>query len=163
MKNKTGWKYTLRKLGFILVLVALISSPFAVQAYKSITTTDPHVLIAREIEAFSAGAVDVVAVEQNAVLEDGIVVILFIDDYLRWSERIIENLNRHVMEVVRDREYDEVLMVLGWGAPVEAFLVQREIECTNLRVFRSEMCTTISVPGQKLPSSFIKWPGIGNP
>ncbi len=163
MKNKTGWKYTLRKLGFILILAALVASPFAVQAYKSVTTTDPYVLMAREIEAFSAGDVDVVAVEPNASLEDGIVVILFIDDYLRWSERITENLNRHVMGVVREREYDEVLMVLGWGAPVEAFLVQQEIECTNLRVLRPGMCTTISVPGQKLPSSFIKWPGIGNP
>ena len=161
MKDST--KYTIRKLGFVLILVALIVSPFGVQEYKSKTTTDPYILIAREIESFSSGDVDVLNVEDSPTVEESVAVFIFIDDYSRWSSRIIENFNRHVTEIVRDYEYDEVVMIIGWGAPVEQMLIQRVIKCTNLRVLRSDMCGTEVVPGSRLSSEFIKWRGIGEP
>ncbi len=165
MKNKTGWKYTIRKLGFLLVLAALVASPFAVQTYNSLTTIDPYILMAREVESFSEGAVDVLLVQDDGrpEIRDGVIVVLSIDDYFRWSERIVENFNRHVMNAVRPYEYERVLIAIGWGAPADSTLIQREVTCTNIRVSRPDMCSTISVPGMRLPPNLIKWPGIGKP
>ncbi len=158
-------KYTIRKLGLLLVLAALVFTPFGMAAYKSATTQDPYILMARDIEGFSGGAVDVLLVQDDLrpQIVDGAVVVVAIDDYFRWSERIVENFNRHVMNAVITYEYEEVLMAIGWGAPADSTLIQREVTCTNIRVNRPDMCVTVTVPGVRLPANFIKWPGIGKP
>ncbi len=158
-------KYTLRKLAFLLVLAVLVASPFAVQKYNSVTTTDPYILMARKIEAFPSGGVDVLFVQddEREQIVDGVVVFLSIDDWFRWSERIVENFNRHVMNAVIPYEYEMVTMVIGWDAPADTTLIQREVTCTNIRVLRVDMCETVTVPGVRLPSNFIRWPGIGKP
>lgn len=162
---KDSLKYTLRKLGFIVVLAALVASPFIVQKYNSLTTTDPYILMAREVEAFSEGDADVLLVQDDGrpQIVDGVIVILHIDDYFRWSDRIIENFNRHVMNAVRPHEYETLLIAIGWGAPADTTLIQREVTCTNIRVQRPDMCETTTVPGMRLPPNLIQWPGIGNP
>lgn len=164
MKNKTGWKYTIRKLGFLLVLAALIASPFAVQVYKSATTTDPYILMARAIEGFEKGSVDVVTVEDHFDLVDHLVVVANIPDYDRqWSDRVKENFERHVVALARDNDYGNLFIVIGWGTPVETMLTQLQFLCTNLSVNREDMCVKTDLGGAKTPKQYIKWPGIGNP
>lgn len=155
-------KYTIRKLVFILILMGLIAAPFGIQEYKSMTTTDPYILMARKIEAFSEGDVDVVDVEDHPSL-DSLLVITNILDYSTWSDRIKENFQRHVMFIVRDYDYDNVVIAIGWGAPAETVLLQREFICTNLRVTRADACSEIVFPGVPLLPQYNKWPGIGKP
>ncbi|HDZ14770.1 MAG TPA: hypothetical protein ENH60_07710, partial [Pricia sp.] len=79
-------KYTIRKLLFLLVIVAMVASPFAVQKYNSMTTIDPYILMAREIEAFPSGGVDVLIVEDVEdvpSVENGVGVSLVIEEYSR--------------------------------------------------------------------------------
>ncbi len=159
-------KYTIRKLVFLLVLSALIATPFGIQEYRSLITTDQYILMAREIEAFPPGGVDVLIVEDVEdvpSVENGVGVSLVIEQYPHWSERILENFNRQVMDAVRVYEYDEVVMLIGqWDVPADTVLVDWRITCTNIRVLRPDMCEAILLSGT-LPPSFLKWPGIGNP
>ncbi|MEK0324771.1 MAG: hypothetical protein QQN63_03625, partial [Nitrosopumilus sp.] len=56
-------KYKIRKLVFILVLLALLASPFAIAEYRSQNTNDPFILMARDIErGFQSGEVDILAI-----------------------------------------------------------------------------------------------------
>jgi len=156
-------KYLFRKLGFVAILGMLIASPFAVARYNSLTTRDPYILMARQIEAFEEGGVDVVTTEDHPNIENGLTVIVNIPDYSKWSERIKENFLRLVMDTARDYDYDDLVIVIGWGAPVETMLIQRAIKCVNLTVVRANACSEEVVQGAKIPSKYIKWPGIGKP
>jgi len=157
------YKFLIRKISFVLVLAILVTTPFAVVRYKSLTTTDPYILMARQIEAFDEGDVDVVTTEDHPNLDNGLTVIVNIPDYTKWSERIKENFLRLVMDTARAYNYDDLVIVIGWGAPVETMLIQRAIKCVNLTVVRANACSEEAVPGAKIPSEYIKWPGIGNP
>lgn len=157
-------KYTLRKLGFLLVLAALIASPFAVQAYKSATTTDPYILMAREVEAFSSNEIDVINVDDHSGLENTVrVLVITIDDYSKWPERIQENFRRHVMETVREYGYENLHLFLARKFPSKEIVIYQMLTCTNLRVMRAEMCVADTSVMELLLPQYIKWPGIGNP
>ncbi len=159
--NKTGWKYTIRKLGFIVVLAALVASPFLVQAYESATTTDPFILMAREIEGFETGGVDVINLKDDPNVPNAITMLVNIEDFPNWSVRKDQhNFKNHVIRTIDRYDYEAVSIFLGWDWPAEDFHIQAVIVCPELRV---SSCEWTYVPSTKVEPRYIEWPGIGNP
>jgi hypothetical protein len=158
---KESVKYTLRKLGFLLVLATLIVSPFAVQEYKSTTTTNPYILMARAIESFELGGVDVLEVSDWPGQAGGIRILTYIEDYPNWDiRRQQHNFKAHVVKVVGDYDFNSVVVVLGWDYPLKDFRIQGQWVCFELR---ATSCEWEYLNGIRIPSNVIKWPGIGKP
>ena len=138
---------------FLVVLVALAASPFLVAEYKSLNTTDPYILIAREVEAFELGGVDVLFVrgrpEKNPT---GVEIFAYMPDYSEWSVRKDRvNFERHILRVISRYGFESVTVVMR---------VQGLIVCEELRQLS---CTWSPVPSISLEDEFLQWPGIGNP
>ncbi len=154
-------KYTLRKLAFLVVLAALIASPFAVQAYKSATTTDPYILMAREIEGFEKGGVDVLGIEDHQSIPGRIVLVSYIEDYSNWSVRQDQhNFTGAVLRAIARYDFESVLILIGWDFPPPDFRVQGLWSCEELR---RTSCVWEIVPSVVVQEKYILWPGIGNP
>ena len=154
-------KYTIRKLLFLLVLGAMVATPFAYTEYKSLTTTDPFILMARDIRQFRKGGINVLTVQENPGLADGITTVLYIRDYPDWSVRQDHpNFNQHVLQAIAKYDYTGVVMAIGWDFPPDQFRVQGAWVCEELR--RSS-CTYESVPSIILKPEFIQWPKEGKP
>ena len=154
-------KYLIRKLVFILLIVAIIASPFAYLEYKSQTTTDPYILMAREIEDFELGGVDVLALKDHPNIPNGLTLLTYIEDFPNWTVRKDqENFKRHVTDIVRDYDYDAVVIIVGWDYPPKQFRAQGAWVCLELR---ASACEWDFIPGQTVPQEFITWPGIGKP
>lgn len=152
-------KYTIRKLGLILVLVLLGAAPFAKAEYDRRTTTDPFILMAREIEDFSPGEVDVINVFQSANDLNQLVVLLNIPSMPDWPKTKPENLKRYVLQVIRGSRYNKVLIGIGWDYPAENLTVQGIYICTELK---TDSCSW-ELTSTKILPDFVKWPGIGRP
>ncbi len=159
-------KYTLRKLGFLVVLAALIATPFAVQKYKSLTTTDPYILMAREIESFERSDVDVLFIEKNPnpEFENRVAVFTYIEEYPSWSVRKDQvNFNQFVLQTIAKRDFEAVDIIIGWDFPPNppsAYRVQGLWTCPELR--RSS-CVWEQVPSIQLKSAYTVWAGMGKP
>ncbi len=154
-------KFLIRKLLFVTSLALLVYAPFGVADYKSRTTTDPYILMAREIEAFPKGGVDVLYVVDNDAVTNGILVVAYIEDYPDWSLRQDQpNFKRHVIQAVARYDFESVLILIGWDFPPEDFRVQGLFRCMELR--RSS-CEWEQVPSIRVRPDFVKWPGIGKP
>lgn len=157
-------KYTLRRLGFLLILALLIASPFTIQAYQSATTTDPYILIAREIEGFEKGGVDVLSVEENTEVEDGVLIVTYIEDYPNWSlRRDQENFKSLVLQAISKKDFSAAVVAIGWDfppIPPEAYRVQGIWVCGELR---RNSCTWEQVPSTQLLPQYTVWAGIGKP
>ncbi len=155
-------KFLIRKLLFVASLALLVYAPFGVADYKSRTTTDPYILMAREIEAFPKGGVDVLYVGDNDGAKNSILVVTYIEDYPDWSLRQDQpNFKRHVIQTVARYDFESVLILIGWDFPPDRdFRVQGLFSCMELR--RSS-CEWEQVPSIKLKDQYIKWPGIGKP
>ncbi len=154
-------KYTIRELGFLVFLALLIASPLIKMEYDKRTTTDPFILMAREIEDFLSGEVDVITVEEDQNLPNTLTVIVFIEEYPKWSQTAVENFKRYVLQVTREHDYDSLLIVYGWNYSAKKYRVQGTHLCLELK---TKSCVWQSViPGVPIETDFIKWPGIGNP
>lgn len=154
-------KYTARKLVFILVLATLIATPFGIQAYLSATTTDPYILMAREIEQFEKGGVDVLNVEENRDVGDGVIILAYIESYPEWSLRQDQlNFNQHILRVIARYDFESASILIGWDFPPEDFRIQGAWVCEELR---RGSCTWEKVASVIVRSEFIQWPGIGKP
>lgn len=154
-------KYTVRKLVFILVLVILIASPFGYIEYRSLTTTDPFILIARELEGFEKGGIDILNVIEDKDVDRGLVIVAYIEDYPNWSVRQDQqNFNRAVLQAIGVHEFNAVTVFIGWDFPPEIYKIQGVWVCPELR---RGACEWEMVPGITLRREFIVWPGIGKP
>lgn len=154
-------KFLLRKLVFLVVLVALAASPFLVAEYKSLNTTDPYILIAREVEAFELGGVDVLFVQDKPGNDGGVDIFAYMPDFQEWSVRKDRaNFERHVLQVIGRYGYERFTVVMGWDFPPEEMRIQGLIICPELR---QSSCTFDVLPSVRLTDEFIQWPGIGNP
>lgn len=154
-------KYTIRKLLFLLALVSIVGAPFAYTEYKSITTTDPYILIAREMESYSKGGVDVLNVSDNPDRSDGIRMILFIQDYPDWSFRKDQqNLNQLALQAIGRYNFTSVVMFIGWDFKPNNYKVQGSWNCPEMR---RQSCEWKAIPGIAIAEEFITWPGIGRP
>ena len=154
-------KYTIRKLGFLLALVLMTAAPFMYQEYRSLTTTDPYILMARDIERFEKGGVDVLTIQENPELKNGITTVVYIKNYSEWSIRQdIPNFNRHVLRAIAKYSYTAAVIAVGWDFLPEDFRVQGVWICPELR---RGSCEWEKVPSVQLDQKFVKWPGIGNP
>lgn len=159
--RKAQWVYTLRKLGLILILVLAISAPWIVAEVKSRTTTDPFILMAREIEQYPIGNIDVLYLQEHPTKEGGITIVAFLPDYPDWSVRLErENFKRDVISTIMRYGYNSVGIIFGWDYPPPDFRVQGIISCLEPR---ASLCTYDPVPAQPIAPEFIPWPGIGNP
>lgn len=158
-------KFLIRKLLFVVSLALLVYSPFGIAEYKSRTTTDPYILMARELEAFSLPGVDAIWVWDNPGVKNGLAMLVNIAPYPEWTSNQRENFTRYALEVTRgdDRgasEWVALELALGWDYPAESIRVQMVIICTDLR---ASSCYSQNVPGMTVIPQFIKWPGIGKP
>ena len=154
-------KYTIRKLLFLLSLVSIVGAPFAYAEYQSITTVDPYILIAREVENYVKGGVDVLNVSDNPDRPDGIRMILYIQDFPNWSLRKDQqNLNQLAIQAVGRYDFTSVAMFIGWDFEPDNFKVQGSWICPEPR---RQSCEWLTVPGIAVGKEFIIWPGIGNP
>lgn len=154
-------KFLIRKLVFLGVLVSLVMAPFLISEYKSIHTTDPYILIAREVEAFELGGVDVLFVRDKPNDATGVEIFAYMPDYPDWSLRKDRvNFERHVLQAIIPYGFTKVIVVMGWDFPPEVMMIQGLIICEELRQLS---CTWNPVPSVRLGDEFIQWPGIGNP
>ncbi len=154
-------KYTLRKLLFLLAIVLMVAAPFAVAEYRSLTTDDPYILIAREVENYVKGGVDVLNVLDNIERKDGILIIVYIPDYPSWSVRQDHvNFNQALLQAIGRYEFTSVVVFIGWDFPVDNFRVQGTYACPEMR---RQSCVWAQVPSVELRDEFIRWPGIGKP
>jgi len=154
-------KFVIRKLLFLLAIVSMGAAPFVYVEYKSLTTKDPFILMARDIEDFRKGEVDVLTVQENPELRDGITTVVYIKNYPEWSVRQdIPNFNRHVLRAIAKYNYTAAVIAVGWDFLPKDFRVQGVWICPELR---RGSCEWEKVPSVQLNQEFIQWPGIGNP
>ncbi len=154
-------KYTIRKLLFLLSLVSIVATPFLVAEYRSLTTTDPFILIARDIENYDRGEVDVLYVVQNESDKTGIVLLAYIPNYPEWTERQgLPNFNQAVIRAIARQNFESVIIFIGWDFPPSEFRVQGTWSCPEMRRLA---CEWEKVPSVVVSEDFITWPGIGNP
>ena len=153
-------KFRIRKLIFLVVLLSLVAAPIAYTEYQSLTTTDPYILVARELERGTPG-VDVLAAEDHPDRQGVMTVIVYIEDYPKWTLRQGQpSFNRAVLQAVARQGYEGALIVIGWDFPPPNDRVQGLWTCPELRQLACEWET---IPGQVIPDKFMMWPGIGNP
>ncbi len=154
-------KYTIRKLGFIVFLAVLVYSPFGVAEYKSRTTTDPFILMAREIERQPIGNIDVLYLQEHPTREGAITLVAFLPDYPDWNDRLErENFKRDVISTVMGYGYNQVGITIGWDYPPPDFQVQGLIACEEPR---ASLCKYSPIPAQRVDPKYVVWAGIGNP
>lgn len=159
MKNPI--KYTLRKLAFLVILATLVASPFGIAEYKSLTTTDPYILMAREIERYPIGGIDVLYVADNPRIPDSLSILVFIPEYSKWSERKdVSNFKRDVLGTIANYGYKAVGILVGWDFPPPRFRAQGLISCLELR---KSSCIWEPIPSIEVDPEYVKWPGIGKP
>ena len=155
-------KYTIRKLVFILVLFALLASPFAVIEYRSLNTDDPFILMARDIEkGFQSGEVDVLAIFPFPEKPNILSFLVYIPNFSDWSDNIRENLKRYILDLTRGTDYDSIEIAIGWDFPPAQFRIQGLYICD--KTFKSANCAWSGDLGLRVDTNFIEWPGIGNP
>jgi hypothetical protein len=143
-----------------VILVALALAPFGIAAYRSANTTNPYILLAREIEAFSPGDVDVIYVFELPDDVRTLAVVAHIEKYPEWKDKKRENFKRFILQLARDEDYYTSLhIVLGWNYTPETMHIQGIIVCGELKVASCKW-EQVNVP---LSPEFIKWPGIGKP
>jgi len=154
-------KYIIRKLVFIVTLGLLVYAPFGIAAYRSATTQDPYVLMAREIESLPIGGIDVLAVDGHKTNSDMVIIVIFVPEYPNWSERKdVENFKRDVIRIALDSDYSSVLILLGWDYPPPDYRVQGTILCEEPR---ADLCAWEYASGVSLNEQYTRWPGIGKP
>lgn len=153
-------KYRIRKLIFLAVLAAMAMAPFAYTEYESRTTTDPFILVAREVEGFGKG-VDVLGAEAHRNIPNRLVLFMYIETFPEWDPRKdYPNFKVAVIQAAARYDFDSVLILIGWDFPPAVFRVQGLWQCEDLR--RSS-CVWQQVPSVVLTERFRPWPGIGNP
>ena len=154
-------RYRLRKLIFIVGLIVAIASPFLVAEYKSRTTNDPFILVARELETYGKGGIDVLGASQHPNREEIMTVFVYIPDFDRWTVRKdIANFQTRSLLAVSKYGYSGVLLIIGWDFAPPDYLVQGLYMCPELR---RSACVWEQVPGQRLSAELTPWPGIGKP
>ena len=152
-------KYTIRKLGFLLLIAAAIATPWIITEVERRTTTDPHIIMAREIAEFPSGGINVVNVFQAVNDLDKVIVLLHIPDYPDWASKDRENLKRFVLNIVRGTRYQRVDVAIGWDYTAETLRVQGMWVCEGLFAADCEWSKT----NIAIKPSFIKWPKEGRP
>lgn len=157
-------KYLIRKVLFVAALGLAIYAPIGVTAYQSRNTTDPYIIMARDIERWDKG-IDVLKVWDNPGVLDGLAILVNIAPYPEWPSNTRENFTRYLLEVTRggdrgESEWTALEVAIGWDYPSEAVRVQMVIICTDLR---ATSCTSEQVAGFIVHPDLIDWPGIGNP
>ncbi len=153
-------KFLIRKLIFIGILAALIAAPFAYTEFRSATTTDPFILIAREVEAYGQG-VDVLSVTEHKSIDDTVVVVTFIPDYSSWSiHQDHANFNGAVLRIIARHGYIGTVIVIGWDFPPPEYRVQGAYVCLELR---RVSCVWEKIASVEMLPEFTVWPGIGEP
>ncbi len=154
-------KYTIRKLLFLLAIALMVAAPFAVAKYRSLTTDDPYILIARELEGYSRGGIDVLNVLDNSERKDGILIVVYIPDYPEWTVRQDHvNFNQAILQAIGRYQFTSVVVFIGWDFPTDNFKVQGSYACPEMR---RQSCTWTQVASVELRDKFVKWPGIGKP
>lgn len=154
-------KYTIRKLGFLVVLAVLVASPFIAQKYRSLTTTDPYILLAREIEAFPKGGVDVLNIIDHPQMANGVSVITYIPEFPKWSVRQDqENFKRWFTDAIRSAGWDQATLFVSWDYPPSDLKIQGGWLCDELR---TDFCEWTYIPSQPIRPDYVIWEGIGNP
>lgn len=157
------YKFIVRKLVFVLALALLAASPILIHEYKMSVTTDPFILMAREIEAYEVSGVDVIDVDVPENSPELLRVLVQIEDWPKWSERKDrENFKRLVLQIARENGYESLAIHIGWGYPAKEIRVQGTVFCPELSI---HVCEWQYPPGgpMRIPEEFIKWPGIGKP
>jgi hypothetical protein len=153
-------KFKIRKLIFLVVLFALVAAPFAYTEYRSSTTTDPYILVARELERGTPG-VDVLGAEDHPNLNGLMTIVFYIKDFPDWSVRQDQpNFQRAVLQAVARQDYTGALIIIGWDFPPPDYRVQGLWLCPELRRLS---CEWEMVLGRQIPDKYMQWPGIGNP
>ena len=154
-------KYTIRKLVFLLLLTSIVLAPFAYTEYQSLTTDDPLILIARELEDFEKGGIDVLNVLEDEEIQGGLIIVVYIEDYPDWTVRQDQqNFNRAILQAIGKRGFEAVVTFIGWDFPPPIYKIQGTWICPELR---RSACEWDIVPGITLKQEFVIWPGIGNP
>ena len=155
-------KYTLRKLGLLIIVMALAAAPFAWKSYQKANPSDPYIIMARKVAAFDPGEIDVVSVFPGISDLDRLIVVVNIAKYASdWPDRHKENFERHVVGVARENGSASLEILIGWDYPSRAMRVQGIVTCDTLRAID---CRWDSVaPGVMLRPQFVKWPGMGQP
>ena len=155
-------KYKIRKLVFILVLLALIASPFAIAEYRSQNTNDPFILMARDIErGFQSGEVDILAIFPFPDKPNILSFLAYIENFPDWSDNTQENFKRYILDLSRGTDYDSIEIAIGWDFPPEQFRIQGIYICDE--TFKTANCPWFGDIGLRVDREFIVWPGIGNP
>ncbi len=153
-------KFRIRKLIFLVILFSLVATPFAITEYQSRTTTDPYILVARELERGTKG-VDVLGAEDHPNHGGVMTIIMYIKDFPDWSLRQDQpNFQRAVLQAIAKHGYIGALIVVGWDFPPPNYRVQGLWLCPELRRLS---CEWELVPAAEVPDKFMQWPGIGNP
>lgn len=154
-------KYTLRKLGLVVFLALLVASPFLKVEYDRRTTTDPYILMAREIENWRLGEVDVIKMFSPGP-SDGVLTLVFIENFPTWSDNDRENFKRAVLHIVRENgTFKTMVIAMGWNYTPKTMRIQGIYACDELR---AGSCTYDSVfPSIPVKPEDLMWVKIGRP
>ncbi len=152
-------KFFLRKIAFLLLLGAAVATPWIIAEVERRTTSDPHILMAREIQQFPIPGVNVLNMFQNTNDLNHVITILHIPRYPDWTGKDRENLKRFILQIVRGTEYRTVDIVIGWDYNVEAMRAQGIWKCAELSTNSCEW----EITNVSIKQEFIKWPKEGRP
>ena len=151
-------KFFLRKIGFLLVLGLLAATPWIIAEVERATTTNPHILMAREIATFPI-SVNVLNVFLRPESSDHLVVLLHIPKYPDWTGKDRENLKRFILQIVRGSRYTKIDIAIGWDYTAETMRAQGAWKCSELSTTSCEWLK----PNAVIKPEFIKWPKEGRP
>jgi hypothetical protein len=154
-------KYTVRKLVFIGILLALIAAPFGVNIWYQINNPDPFVHMARYIESFEKGGVDVLTIFEIGGSDRALAVLVYIKDYPdKWTSVDRENFNRWNLNMLRDNGYKGLELAIGWDYPPPNMRMQGVIVCTEPA---AASCLPMQNVNIIVRPEFQRWEGIGKP
>ncbi len=158
-------KYTARKLVFVGIVILLVFSPFVVPRgmvmWEEIQNPDPFKAMARYIESFEKGGVDVLTVFDIPDSDKGLAVLTYIEDYSdTWTSKDKENFTRWNLNVVRENGYERLELAIGWDYPPPNMRMQGVVVCPEPR---AAACLDLQRVNIVVRPEFLEWFGIGNP
>ena len=160
------YKYTVRKLIFVGIVFLLGLIPFgygpAMEAWEEYQNPDPFKAMARYIESFEKGGVDVLIVfEAPSDQDKRLAVLVYIEDYPdKWTKGERENFTRWNINVLRDYGYEALELALGWDYPPPRAKIQGVIVCLQAR---ATSCLDMQKVDITVRDEFQIWAGIGKP
>ncbi len=153
-------KFRIRKLIFLVVLAALASAPFLVAEHKSRTTTDPYILMAREVQGFRL-RVNVLGIENHPNFEGVVTVFVYVRDFPDWTIRQDHpNFQTKVLQAAARQDFEGALILIGWDFPPPDYRVQALWMCEELR---RQSCAWEAVPSITVPADKLPWPEARRP